>query len=70
MARERRKRGVMKPLSPEDLYMATQMQPACHGTHVTNEYFLAVRCGYEGCTCCASLPLARIPLTIVPVMNP
>lgn len=60
----------MKPLCPEDIFMMQQMQPACHGHHVTNEYHLAVRCSYEGCTCCAGLPHAKIPMSIVPVVNP
>ena len=67
---ERKRKGVMKAVSPEDLYMMQNMQPACHGHNVKNEYFLAVRCSYSGCTCCSAQPYARIPLTIVPVFNP
>ncbi|CDW79403.1 UNKNOWN [Stylonychia lemnae] len=67
---QRKKGGHMKSICAEDLYMMKQMQPACHGHHITNEYFLAVRCGFEGCTCCATLPHARIPISIVPVVNP
>jgi hypothetical protein len=46
IAKERKKKGQVKALSPEDLWMASQMQPACHGHHVRNEYFLAIRCSY------------------------
>lgn len=66
----RKKRGVQKPLSVEDRFMMENMQPRCNGTLVTNEYFLTVRCGYEGCTCCSALPVCRVPITIVPVINP
>lgn len=66
----RKKKGVEKPLSVEDRFMMENMQPRCHGTFVTNEYFLSVRCDYDGCTCCSSLPVCRVPITIVPVINP
>ena len=48
----------------------TQIQPATSGQIVTNKYFLTVRTTYDGCTCCAKLPLARIPLGIIPLINP
>lgn len=60
----------MKPVSLEDAFQMSQAQPASHGKLVTNEYFLAVRTDFEGCTCCATLPNTRIPLIIVPVVNP
>jgi hypothetical protein len=66
----KKKKGVEKPLSVEDRFMMENMQPKCTGKHVKNEYFLTVRCGYEGCTCCASLPVCRVPITIVPIINP
>jgi hypothetical protein len=64
------KKGVQKPLSIEDKYMMENMQPQCHGMYVTNDYFLCVRCEFNGCTCCSQLPVARIPLTVVPIVNP
>ena len=67
---ERKVKGTMKALSKEDRFMIENMQPACHAHHVQNEYFLTVRCSYEGCTCCAGLPHAKIPLNIVPIVNP
>ena len=66
----RKKKGVEKPLSVEDRFMMENMQPRCRGTHITNEYYLTVRCGFSGCTCCSSLPVARVPITIVPIINP
>ena len=66
----KKKKGVMKPLSIEDRFMLENMSPKCSGTHVKNEYFLSVRCGFEGCTCCSQLPVCRVPITIVPVINP
>ncbi len=41
-----------------------------HGFIVKNEYFIAIRTEYEGCTCCADTPTARVPLTILPEMAP
>lgn len=35
-----------------------------------NEYFLVIELEYDGCTCCANLPDARMPFTIVPLVNP
>ena len=67
---QRNKRGQIKPHAPEDIFMMQNIQPACHSSHVRNNYFLAVRCTYEGCTCCAALPHSRIPLNIIPINNP
>ena len=50
--------------------MLQNIQAKTTGRHIKNKYFLVVRCGYSGCTCCSSLPITRIPLTIAPVMNP
>lgn len=66
----RKKKGAIKNFSAEDIFQMSMIQPATHGTHIHNEYFLRVYCSYEGCTCCASLPHASIPLNIVPIVNP
>jgi hypothetical protein len=67
---ERKVKGQMKPMSKEDIFMIQNIQPACHAHHITNEYFLVVKTSYDGCTCCSGLPHAKIPLNIVPVVNP
>jgi hypothetical protein len=66
----KKKKGVTKPLSIEDRFMIENMQAKCSGTLVKNEYFMTVRCAFAGCVCCSQLPIARIPLTIVPIINP
>ena len=40
---KRKKKGKAKAISREDHFMMSQIPPACHGSIVTNEYFLAVR---------------------------
>ena len=50
--------------------MMEQIQAAAHGAIIRNEYFVAIRTDYDGCTCCDTTPLARTPLQIVPVPNP
>ena len=50
--------------------MMASVQPATHSRFITNEYFLCTRTAYSGCTCCSDLPDARLPLTIVPMVNP
>eukprot|EP00347_Sterkiella_histriomuscorum_P005522 403356296 len=67
---QKKKGGHMKPISQEDLFMMRQIQPACHGHHVRIDYHMTVRCAFQGCTCCAALPHAKIPLSIVPIVNP
>lgn len=62
--------GVSKPYSPEDTFMMSQAQPVTHGYIVKNEYFIAIRTEYDGCTCCTDTPTARVPLTILPEVNP
>lgn len=46
------------------------VQPAAHTKHTTNDYALCVQLDYDGCVCCVDLPDSRMPLTIVPLINP
>ena len=66
----RKKAGQQKQFSVEDLFMLRNLQAKCSGAHIQNNYFLSVRCRFAGCTCCSNLPVTRIPLTIVPIINP
>lgn len=50
--------------------MMAAVQPATHSKFITNEYFLCTEVTYDGCTCCSNLPDSRLPLTIVPMVNP
>lgn len=68
--RQHMKKGQMKDYSPEDVFMMSSAQPASHGKIVKNEYFIAIRTAFDGCTCCADTPIARTPLTIMPVHYP
>jgi len=70
VAKEKKKKGVVKPVSKEDQFMMAGLQAACHGKKVTNEYFLCVLVEYEGCVCCVDLPDSRMPVTIIPIVNP
>jgi len=70
VAEYKKKKGVQVKLSPEDAFMMAGVQAACHGRHVTNEYFLKIECSYDGCTCCSNVPDASMPLTIIPMVNP
>jgi hypothetical protein len=64
------KRGGRKPLSLEDQFLARSLQSACHAKHFTMEYYLVAETTYDGCTCCAELPHSRMPISILPVLNP
>mmetsp|Transcript_22556 Transcript_22556/g.27886 ORF Transcript_22556/g.27886 Transcript_22556/m.27886 type:complete len:106 (+) Transcript_22556:816-1133(+) len=68
--KEKKKKGVMKPLSKEDVFMMAGIQAACHGKRVSNEYFLCVLVEYDGCVCCVNLPDSRMPMTIIPIVDP
>lgn len=70
VAASRKKKGVDKPLSVEDRYMLENIAANCKGRLITNQYFLTVRCDFAGCTCCSRTPVCRIPITIVPIINP
>ena len=61
------KKGIEKDRSPEDIYLASGIQPATNGRYVKNRYFLTVRCNYDGCVCCAETPMAKVPLNIIPM---
>ncbi|CDW76085.1 UNKNOWN [Stylonychia lemnae] len=65
----RRKRGQLRKVTPEEAFQMGQAQPACHGLIIRNEYFLTVKTVFEGCTCCADLPMAKIPLVIIPYIS-
>ena len=70
VAKVKKKKGVQKNVSPEDSFMMAGVQAACHSKKITNEYFLCVQVEYDGCVCCVDLPDSRMPLTIIPLMNP
>lgn len=50
--------------------MMASLQPACHTKKFSNEYFLTVTLEYDGMICCVDLPDARMPMSIVPLVNP
>eukprot|EP00347_Sterkiella_histriomuscorum_P001387 403372231 len=66
----KKKHGKVVPVSLEDAFQMSQMQPACHGHLVRNEYFIAVRTDFEGCTCCTTFPSVKTPLVVLPIVNP
>jgi hypothetical protein len=70
VAASRKKKGVDKPLSVEDRYMLENIAANCQGKLISNKYFLTVRCNFAGCTCCSQTPVCRVPITIVPIINP
>ena len=68
--KKNKKTGLRKPLTKEDRFMMSSIQPACHGKWIHNEYHLIVKCEYDGCTCCSNLPDSDMKMTIVPMINP
>jgi len=57
--------------SPEEMFMMSQMAPACHSRYITNDYYLNVNIKYDACNvCCSKVPNVSFPLTIVPMTNP
>lgn len=67
---KKKKKGVEKTISPEDKFIMAGLQAACHTKKLTNDYYLCVDVEYDGCTCCENLPDSRMPMTIVPLINP
>ena len=66
------KDGTRKPISQEDAFMMTQLQPATrHAKRFSVRYFCEIETEYEGCICCCNeTPDAKVPMTIVPMVNP
>jgi len=65
------KDGTRKPMSADDQFMMTQLQPATrHAKMFSARYYSSVSTEFDGCTCCAETPDAKVPMTIVPVVNP
>lgn len=53
---ERKKKGQTVNLSPEDVFLMSGIQPACHSRHIFNQYELVCELSYDACTCCDELP--------------
>lgn len=66
------KDGSRVPLSIEDQFMMTQLQPACRmSKHFHARYFVEITTKFDGCVCCCNeTPDAKVPMTIVPMVNP
>ena len=67
---EKKKKGAIKKRSKEDMFMMASIQPAVHCKNICNEYFLTTKVEHEGCDCCRDVPDSKLPLTIVPMVNP
>lgn len=65
-----KKKGGRKALSSQDAFMVRGIQSACHGKFFHMEYFLVAETTYDGCTCCSELPHSRMPISILPLVNP
>lgn len=58
-------------LTPDEEFFMSGMAPQCHSLYIHNEYFLNVNIKYSACNyCCSAEPTQRIPLTILPRVNP
>lgn len=66
----KKKGGNVKHFSQEDMHMMACIQPACHTQAFCNEYFLTSKVDYDGCICCEDLPDGKMPMTIVPIIDP
>lgn len=67
---EKKKKGAIKKRSKEDMFMMASIQPAVHCKNIRNEYFLITKVEHDGCICCQDIPDSKLPLTIVPMVNP
>ena len=56
--------------SREEIFLLSQLAPACHSQYISNEYDLNVNVKFEGCTCCSALPSVSVPLTVLPLTDP
>lgn len=65
------KKGQVKRISPEDQFSMAGCQPACHAEAFQSNYYLCVQVRYDiGCSCGDPYPDSRMPLCIVPLINP
>lgn len=55
------------PRHPEEVFLLSNLAPACHSQHISNDYSLNVTVHYDGCTCCSSVPSISVPLTVIPM---
>lgn len=66
------KDGTRKPVSMEDQFMMTQIQPATRmAKSFSVRYYVEVETCFDGCVCCCNeTPDSKVPMTIVPMVNP
>ena len=58
-------------LTPDEEYFMSGMAPRCHSMYIANNYYLNVNIKYAACNyCCSAEPTQRIPLAILPRVNP
>eukprot|EP00347_Sterkiella_histriomuscorum_P000383 403376073 len=69
VGQDKKKDGTFKMRSDEAMFFLSQLQPQVNSKHLKNEYFLGVRCDFEGCTCCSQQPNVLIPITILSQMD-
>jgi hypothetical protein len=71
IADRKAKDGSRKPYSPDDKFMMSQIQPATRrAKKFSARYYSVVETKFDGCTCCNETPDAKVPMTIVPMVNP
>lgn len=67
---KKKKHGIEKERSPEDLFLASSLQPSSFGKLQKVRTYLRVLPEYDGCTCCSSVPQGAIDMEIVPSIPP
>mmetsp|Transcript_19759 Transcript_19759/g.18809 ORF Transcript_19759/g.18809 Transcript_19759/m.18809 type:complete len:127 (-) Transcript_19759:51-431(-) len=66
----KKKKGVVKDISPEERFMMSNMQAESCGTTIKNTYFLTVQSNFESIQCYGPPLCATTPITILPVYYP
>ncbi len=66
MKKQHKKKGKMKDVSPEDFFLGSNMQAVCTSPLFNCQYFLVVKCSFDGCICCSDIPDSQIPISINP----
>ena len=63
---------MQKEVSMEDNFQMAYIQPECHSTNFTNEYYLSIRVEYDTNLKCfqPEPPAAKMKMTIVPIISP
>jgi hypothetical protein len=64
------KNGIEKDRCPEDIFLASGLQPSSDGKICRVKTYMRVLPEYDGCVCCGGIPEGKAAINIIPDIPP